>query len=95
MSEDTVSQANVNIDGKEYEWASLPESIRAELKMVVFINNKLQAIQQDIFAYQTAKNAYIANIKSKIDLGEKSENIKIENKIEDSDSIDFNAFNLS
>lgn len=95
MSEKTLNQANITIDGKEYEWASLPESVRSELQMVIYIDNKLKESQQDIYAYQTAKNAYLASIKNNLQLGEKSEKSAFEEESENTDSIDFSAFNLS
>lgn len=95
MVEQAAEQPNVNIDGKEYEWNSLPEVVRSELRMILHIDGELKKIQQTAYIYQTAKNAYLASIKHNLDSGDNSGGSAPDTAKSDTDSIDFGAFNLS
>lgn len=95
MVEQEAKQPNITIDGREYEWNSLPEVVRAELQMVVHIDNELKKIQQNVNVYQTAKNTYLASIKHNLQSTDNSGGSKSDADSLNADSIDFGAFDLS
>jgi len=48
----------INIDGKEYDLASLTDEAKSQLMNVRVADQKLASAQQDLAVLQTARNAY-------------------------------------
>ncbi|MCA1795210.1 MAG: DUF6447 family protein [Desulfobacteraceae bacterium] len=49
---------NITIDGKEYDTDQLPDEARNQLISIQFVDRKMQELQLEQAAYQTARNAY-------------------------------------
>ena len=49
---------NITIDGKEYDTDKLSEEARNQLISIQFVDRKIQELQLEQAAYQTARNAY-------------------------------------
>jgi len=49
---------NITIDGKEYDTDQLSEEARNQLISIQFVDRKIQELQLEQAAYQTARNAY-------------------------------------
>ena len=54
----------VKIDDREYDIDKLPPEAKQQLDMVVATENKLRELQRDVMIVQTARNAYLAALKS-------------------------------
>ena len=50
--------SNITIDGKEYDTDKLSEEARNQLISIQFVDRKIQELQLEQAAYQTARNAY-------------------------------------
>ena len=48
----------ITIDGKEYDTDKLSDEARNQLISIQFVDKKLQEVQLEQAAYQTARNAY-------------------------------------
>jgi hypothetical protein len=48
----------ITIDGKKYDTDQLSEEARNQLISIQFVDRKLQEVQLEQAAYQTARNAY-------------------------------------
>ncbi|MCA1742715.1 MAG: DUF6447 family protein [Desulfovibrionales bacterium] len=49
---------NITIDGKEYDTDKLSEEARNQLISIQFVDRKIQELNLEQAAYQTARNAY-------------------------------------
>jgi len=49
---------NITIDGKEYDTDQLSDEARNQLISIQFVDRKIQELQLEQAAYQTARNAY-------------------------------------
>jgi hypothetical protein len=49
---------NITIDGKEYDTDQLSDEARNQLISIQFVDRKLQELNLEKAAYQTARNAY-------------------------------------
>ena len=54
----------IKIDDREYDIDKLPPEAKQQLDMVVATENKLRELQRDVMIVQTARNAYLAALKS-------------------------------
>lgn len=48
----------ITIDGKEYDTDQLSEKARNQLVSVQFVDRKIQELNLELAAYQTARNTY-------------------------------------
>lgn len=55
---------SIKIDDREYNIDQLPPEAKQQLDMVVATENKIRELQRDIMIAQTARNAYLAALKS-------------------------------
>lgn len=55
---------NITIDDREYDLDALSQEAKQQLEMVVSCENKLRELQRDTLIAQTARNAYVAQLKS-------------------------------
>jgi len=58
--------ANLTIDGKEYDIASLSDEAKAQLNNIQTVERKLAELQQEAAILQTARNAYAAALKAQL-----------------------------
>jgi len=58
--------AKVNIDGTEYDSATMSQEARDRLDMLVLTEQKLRQLQSEIAMLQTARQAYAAALKSSL-----------------------------
>ena len=49
---------NITIDGKEYDTDKLSDEARNQLISIQFVDRKIQELNLELAAYQTARNAY-------------------------------------
>ncbi|MCA1742833.1 MAG: DUF6447 family protein [Desulfovibrionales bacterium] len=49
---------NITIDGKEYDTDKLSDEAKNQLISIQFVDRRLQEVQLEQAAYQTARNAY-------------------------------------
>jgi hypothetical protein len=56
----------LNIDGNEYLFDSMGDDAKAQLASLQFVDQELIRLQGQVAALQTARNAYLAALKSKL-----------------------------
>ncbi len=61
----------INIDGIEYNSEDLTDNGKAQLASLQFLDVQMNKIQSEISVYQTARNSYIAALKTDLEDGEK------------------------
>ena len=49
---------NITIDNKDYDFDSLPEDAKSQLRMLQFVDSKLTRLQGQAAVFQTARIAY-------------------------------------
>jgi len=54
---------NIKIDGQDYDVDKLPEEARKRLEMLAFVDRRIQELQREMMAMQTARNAYAGSLK--------------------------------
>ena len=50
--------ANITIDNKDYDFDSLPEDAKSQLRMLQFVDSELTRLQGQAAVFQTARIAY-------------------------------------
>ncbi len=55
---DVEQKQKVNIDGNEYELDSLSDGAKSQLVNLQLVDQKINAVQQELAFLQTARNAY-------------------------------------
>lgn len=50
---------NINIDGKDYDFDTLPQSAKEQLQSLQFVDTELKRLQAQAAIYQTARIAYV------------------------------------
>jgi len=58
----------ITVDGIEYNSEDLTDNGKAQLASLQFLEAQMKKIRAEIAVYETAKNAYIAALKSELDL---------------------------
>ena len=61
--------ANVNIDGKDYEFDTLSDKAKSTLVSLQFVQSELSKISAQTAAYKTAENAYKVSLKKELEEG--------------------------
>ncbi len=61
----------INIDGIEYNSEDLTDNGKAQLASLQFLDVQMNKIQSEISVYQTARNSYIAALKTDLEDGKK------------------------
>ena len=59
--------ANVNIDGKDYEFDTLSDKAKSTLVSLQFVQSELAKINGQVAAYKTAENAYKVSLKKELE----------------------------
>ena len=59
--------ANVNIDGKDYEFDNLSDKAKSTLLSLQFVQSELSKINAQVAAYKTAENAYKISLKKELE----------------------------
>lgn len=54
----------IKIDDREYDTDTLSSEARQQLQMLIAADNRLRELQRDVALVQTARNAYLATLKS-------------------------------
>ena len=54
----------IKIDHREYDTDTLSEAARQQLQMLMAADNRLRELQRDVALVQTARNAYLATLRS-------------------------------
>ena len=57
----------INIDGIEYNSEDLTDNGKAQLASLQFLDVQMNKIQSEISVYQTARNSYIAALKTDLE----------------------------
>ena len=57
----------VTIDGIEYNTEDLTDNGKAQLGSLQFLEVQMRKIKSEISVYQTARNAYVAALKSELE----------------------------
>ena len=57
----------VSIDGKDYDVETLPDSAKANLVSLKFVQDELKKLQAQIAVYKTAEAGYAKELKLEID----------------------------
>lgn len=58
----------ITVDGIEYNSEDLTDNGKAQLASLQFLEAQMKKIRAEIAVYETAKNAYIAALKSELEL---------------------------
>ena len=58
--------ANVNIDGKDYEFDDLSDQAKAQLVSLQFVQGELKRLEAQIAVYKTAEVGYMRELKDQI-----------------------------
>ncbi len=58
--------SNITIDGKEYDLDNFSDEAKAQLASIQYVDNKINEAKQDLIVLQTARNAYITQLKSSL-----------------------------
>lgn len=58
----------ITVDGIEYNSEDLTDNGKAQLASLQFLEAQMKKIRAEIAVYETSKNAYIAALKSELDL---------------------------
>ena len=58
--------AQVNIDGKEFEFDSFSDEAKATLVSLQFVQNEVSRLQSQLAIYKTAGAAYTQTLKNQI-----------------------------
>jgi len=61
-----VSEQKVSIDGQEYNLSELSEGARTQLSNIQIVEQEIARLQRQILISQTAKNSFIATLKSEL-----------------------------
>jgi len=59
----------ITIDGTEYNTEDLSDNGKAQLASLQFLEVQMGKLNSEIAVYQTARNSYIAALKSELDSG--------------------------
>ena len=59
--------ANVNIDGKEYDFDSLTENQKAQLVSLKFVQDELKRLNGQLAVFKTAEAAYSKALKDELE----------------------------
>ena len=59
--------AQVNIDGKEYEFDDLTNEQKAQLLSLRFVQDELKRLQAQIAVYKTAERSYSISLKNELE----------------------------
>ena len=62
----------INVDGVEYNTEDLSDNGKAQLASLQFLQVQMQKLNNEIAVYQTAKNSYIAALKTELEKQEGS-----------------------
>lgn len=62
----------INVDGVEYNTEDLSDNGKAQLASLQFLQVQMQKLNNEIAVYQTAKNSYIAALKTELEKQESS-----------------------
>tara|TARA_B100000900_G_C20525560_1_gene694017 strand:+ start:607 stop:807 length:201 start_codon:yes stop_codon:yes gene_type:complete len=62
----------INVDGVEYNTEDLSDNGKAQLASLQFLEVQMQKLNNEIAVYQTAKNSYIAALKTELEKQESS-----------------------
>ena len=65
---------NITIDGKEYDTDQLSDEAKNQLISIQFVDRKLQEVQLEQAAYQTARNAYAKALNEILQKEEQTQN---------------------
>jgi hypothetical protein len=57
----------ITVDGIEYNTEDLSENGKAQLASLQFLDVQMKKIQSEIAVYQTARNSYVAALKSELE----------------------------
>ena len=57
----------ITVDGIEYNTEDLSENGKAQLASLQFLEVQMARIKSEIAVYQTARNTYVAALKSELD----------------------------
>ena len=69
--------AIIKIDDKDYDYETLPEEAKNQLRMLQFVDAELARLQGQAAALQTARNAYLQALKAALPVLGASDTIKI------------------
>jgi len=58
--------ATITIDGKKYDMDTLSDEAKAQIQSIQFVDSKVTQLQSELAVYQTARNAYVANLKGEL-----------------------------
>ena len=61
--------ANVNIDGKDYEFDNLSDKAKSTFLSLQFVQSELSKLNGQIAVYKTAEVAYKVSLKKELDEG--------------------------
>ena len=56
--------AKITIDGKEYEFESLPKEAQAQIVNIQYVDRKIADLQSEIAVLNAAKQFYLAQLKA-------------------------------
>tara|TARA_E500000331_G_C16905999_1_gene561236 strand:- start:316 stop:501 length:186 start_codon:yes stop_codon:yes gene_type:complete len=59
--------AQVNIDGKDYEFESLSEKAQANVLSLQFVQAELKKFEAQTAVFKTAESAYLKSLKDEIE----------------------------
>jgi hypothetical protein len=57
----------INVDGIEYNTEDLSENGKAQLASLQFLEAQMKKLKSEIAVYQTAKNSYVAALKTALE----------------------------
>ena len=63
----------ITVDGLEYNTEDLSDNGKAQLASLQFLEAQLQKIKGEIAVYQTARNSYVAALKTELNKDKTSE----------------------
>lgn len=57
---------NITIDGKNFEFESLPDECKGQLGALRYVDAEIQRLQAQLAAMQTARNTYAQAVKESL-----------------------------
>ena len=62
----------ITVDGMEYNTEELTDNGKAQLASLQFLEVQMRKLQNEIAVYQTARNSYVAALKTELEETEKT-----------------------
>ena len=75
-----ILMPKITVEGIEYNTEDLTENGKAQVASLQFLEAQMSKIRSEIAVYQTARNTYVAALKSELEAKERSSFIGLEAK---------------